>query len=100
MNEGEDMPDLDRLARLLREALKELEVSKPFVPAEPAGPKKPWTVPCRKCGQPIGFKTLHNGKKCPVNPGTEIPHDCDVTKYAEPMEEPAMGPEESDGLPF
>lgn len=75
------MPDLKRIADILREAIDLLEGDdQQERPVRPMVTKKPWTIPCKKCGNAISFKTLPNGKKCPVNPGTEIPHDCDVTK--------------------
>jgi hypothetical protein len=39
---------------------------------------------CRQCGQPITFDNKHisqrTGKKIPLDPGTNEPHDCPIRR--------------------
>jgi hypothetical protein len=42
------------------------------------------SISCRQCGQPITFDNKHisqrTGKKIPLDPGTNEPHDCPVRR--------------------
>jgi hypothetical protein len=42
------------------------------------------SLTCRLCGQPITFDNKHisqrTGKKIPLDPGTDEPHDCPVRR--------------------
>jgi hypothetical protein len=42
------------------------------------------SLSCRQCGQPITFDNKHishrTGKKIPLDPGTNEPHDCPVRR--------------------
>jgi hypothetical protein len=42
------------------------------------------SLACRQCGQPITFDNKHisqtTGKKIPLDPGTNEPHDCPVRR--------------------
>jgi hypothetical protein len=49
------------------------------------------SLACRQCGQPITFDNKHisqrTGKKIPLDPGTNEPHDSAVLKRTQQQEQ-------------
>jgi hypothetical protein len=49
------------------------------------------SILCRQCNQPITFDNKHisqkTGKKIPLDPGTNEPHDCPVRRDQPPQQQ-------------
>ena len=56
------------------------------------------SLSCRLCGQPITFDNQHisqrTGKKIPLDPGTNEPHDCPVRRD-QPQQQQGQQPQQS-----